>query len=121
MRRLDSYLSRRAQTMFPKALVFCEEGGPVEVWSLEWAGQPTISIGRNFRDAKNGVDALVAAEKAKGIAPAPVNDCPTCKAPDYAQSITFERSRDWSGGTFWGLCSNCGHRWTREIRKEAQS
>ena len=51
--------------MFPKALVFCDDSGPIEVWSLESAGQATIGLGNSFRAAKGAVYALIAAERAK--------------------------------------------------------
>jgi hypothetical protein len=65
MKRIDGYLSRKAQQMFPKALVFCENGGPVEVWTMEWAGTPTVGLGGCFNAAKQAVDALISAERAK--------------------------------------------------------
>ena len=64
--RVDGYLSRRASQMFPGALVYCDESGPVEVWSLRWGGQEPLGLGNCFNAAKQSVAALIAAEKAKG-------------------------------------------------------
>jgi hypothetical protein len=64
--RVDGYLSRLAQKMFPGALVYCDESGPVEVWSLRWGGKEPLGLGNCFSAAKQSVVAMIAAEKAKG-------------------------------------------------------
>ena len=66
MKRLDAYLTRKAQAVFPTALVYCDEGGPVQVWTLERDGQPPLGLGPDFRAAHGAVVALVKVEKAKG-------------------------------------------------------
>ncbi len=66
MKRLDGYLTRKAQAVFPTATVYCDEAGPVQVWTLERGGAETIGLGGSFRSAHGAVVALVKAEKAKG-------------------------------------------------------
>ena len=65
-KRLDGYLTRKAQAVFPTALVYCDEAGPLQVWTLERAGEETIGMGSSFNAAHQAVVALVKAEKAKG-------------------------------------------------------
>ncbi len=64
-RRLDGYLCRKIQAVHPDALVYCDESGPVEVWTLERAGAEPLGLGGSFNDAKQAIDALVKAERAK--------------------------------------------------------
>ena len=66
MKRLDGYLSRKAQAAFPDALVYCDEAGPVQVWTLERSKVDTIQIGNSFRSAHQAIVAMVKAERAKG-------------------------------------------------------
>jgi hypothetical protein len=67
MKRLDGYLSRKMQTIFPAALVYCDASGPVEIWTLEFGDASTqgLDLGGSFNAAKQAVDALVKAERSK--------------------------------------------------------
>ncbi len=112
--RVDGYLSRRAAVMFPGALVYCDSSGPVEVWSLRWGGLDPIGIGDSFRSAKQGIEALIVAEKAKGEKESFC--CPKCSPEDYASRATFDHRPGFSaGGTYRFECSKCGHKWTVEL------
>lgn len=66
MKRLDGYLSRKVQAVFKDGLVYCDEGGPVQVWMLERGAAPPIGLGNSFRAAHGAVVAIVKAERAKG-------------------------------------------------------
>lgn len=66
MKRLDGYLSRKAQAVFRDALVYCDESGPVQVWTMERPNTPTIGLGKSFRSAHGAIVAMVKAERAKG-------------------------------------------------------
>ncbi len=67
MRRLDGYLSRKAQAIYPDALVYCDSSGPVEVWTLERPGVEALGLGSCFNGAKQAIDALAKAKsQAKG-------------------------------------------------------
>ncbi len=71
MRRIDAYLSRKAQAVggaFAAAMVYCNDDGPVEVWTLERHGAPPIGLGSNFGAACRAIQALKAAKKAAGDA-----------------------------------------------------
>lgn len=63
--RLDGYLSTKAQTFCPDALVYerTNEHGVVR-WALVRPGQPDLDLGRDFRDAKQSIWAMRAAHKA---------------------------------------------------------
>lgn len=63
-RRIDAYLSRRAQETFPDALVYCATENQHEVWTLEKEGG-AIGLGRSFGEAKAGILAMEKAKKAK--------------------------------------------------------
>lgn len=65
MKRIDGYLTRKAQAVFPTATVFCDEAGPVQVWTLERAGADPLGLGPSFRAAHGAIIGLVKAEKAK--------------------------------------------------------
>lgn len=63
MKRIDGFLSRKAQAHWPGALVYCEDLGNGETWTLERAGLDTIGLGSNFGHAQQALWALIAAEK----------------------------------------------------------
>lgn len=64
MKRIDGYLARKAQNIYPDALVYCDEGGTEEVWTLERPGQPAIGLGHSFHDATQAVAAMTRAKQA---------------------------------------------------------
>lgn len=80
MKRVDPFLSRKAQAVWPTALVLCEETGErvgpgdrlvSERWTIERrkeGGQDleTLDLGPSFRDARQALDALLAATRARG-------------------------------------------------------
>lgn len=63
MKRLDGFLSRKAQAILPRALVLCDSSGPVEIWVLVAPGHESLDIGSSFRAAKAAIEALAAANK----------------------------------------------------------
>lgn len=65
LRSVDGFLSRRAQDAWPEALVY-HEGGANYV--LERRGVDPIGLGKNFHEARQGIEALT---KAWLAAPAP--------------------------------------------------
>jgi len=69
MRRVDGYLSRKAQAFWPTALVYCETGpGGTARYLLERREGETLDLGANFGEAKAGIlvlrDAHVARKEA---------------------------------------------------------
>ena len=66
MDRIDGYLSTKAQGIHPDALVTerTQDNGVV-VWLLSRPGQPDVSLGRDFRDAKQALWAMRAADKSR--------------------------------------------------------
>lgn len=79
MKRVDGFLSRKAQATWPTALVYCEEassvdpvdlvnrfaaGEPEEEWTMDRKGTATVGLGHSFNDAKQAVEAMAAAERA---------------------------------------------------------
>lgn len=60
MRRVDGYLSRRAQSIWPGALVF---EGPDGEWILERPGQEELGLGDSFNDAQQAIGALLRARR----------------------------------------------------------
>ena len=61
-RRVDGYLSRRCQQLWPGSLVHEEGDGS---WTLERLGLETLGLGDNFSSARQAVDALAASERQK--------------------------------------------------------
>lgn len=59
MRRVDGYLSRRAQLTWPGAIVYEEVTG---AWTLERPSTEPLGLGRDFADARRALAALAAAE-----------------------------------------------------------
>lgn len=76
MRKIDAYLSRKAQAEWPTAIVWKEEassatlrlngdGNSGHQFILERQGHQDIILGHNFGEAKAGLDALLASERSK--------------------------------------------------------
>lgn len=71
MREVDGYLSRKAQTTWPGALVSKIETGNGEAWELERpattdrAALEAVRLGTTFGAARQAIDALIAAELAR--------------------------------------------------------
>ncbi len=64
-RRIDGYLSNRAQQKLdPRALVIEESDSS---WVLEVAAEQRYSLGWTFHDAKQALDALIKAERARSF------------------------------------------------------
>jgi hypothetical protein len=79
MTRLDGYLSRLAQQLDPRALVYCETGRSggageavydttVETWRLEIPGEPPLGLGDSFTAAQQAVKSLLRARRAEANA-----------------------------------------------------
>jgi len=65
MRRVDGYLSRRAQAAWAGALVYCDmETGQ---WALERPDLETVGLGDSFGAARAALLALVNAEPKESI------------------------------------------------------
>jgi hypothetical protein len=62
MDRIEGYLSRVAQGLWPDALVICR--GDRE-WIIQRNGQPDMGLGDNFGAANQALHALVRAERAR--------------------------------------------------------
>lgn len=71
MREIDGYLSRRAQQIWPGALVYKLDEGNGERWALERPATTerseleTVALGTTFGAARQAVDALISAERAR--------------------------------------------------------
>ncbi len=65
-KRVDAYLSRKAQDVWPGAYVQCRTEGRVEIWSLERPRQalPPIRLGGTFKAAVRAIRAISLAEHA---------------------------------------------------------
>jgi len=63
MRTLETYLSRRAQTVWADAVVYREEG---DRFVLERAGAEPLQLGMAFPEAKRAIDVLRQAKKKEG-------------------------------------------------------
>lgn len=71
-RRIDGYLSMKAQQVDPAAMVVClDEKLPSERWFLEVPGLEPLGLGPNFGRAKEAVRAWVKAERVRKSAPPP--------------------------------------------------
>lgn len=57
-RRLDGFLSRKAQKNSPGAMVYCAGEKPHETWTIERAGYEPLGIGKSFHEAHQAVMAL---------------------------------------------------------------
>ena len=62
MDRVDGYLSNRAQRIWPAALVFELTGG---AWVLRRPDQQDLGLGDSYSAAKQAIDAMLRAERAK--------------------------------------------------------
>lgn len=60
MRQVHGYLSRRAQTWDPRAIVYEEEDGR---FVLERPDQDALLLGNNHGEARQSIDALVKASR----------------------------------------------------------
>lgn len=67
MKRVDGFLSRKAQAVWPCALVYCDEQTP-QVWMLVRPTVEDVGLGASFHDAKQALDAIMNAAKARGKA-----------------------------------------------------
>lgn len=78
MRKIDAYLSRKAQAEWPTALVWKEEpssvtvplngngdAGSCERFILERDGHEAIILGHQFKEARAGLETLLASARAK--------------------------------------------------------
>ncbi len=74
MPRVDAYLSRKAQSIWPTALVLCHENTPEEGeqrWEIDRGVSPEgfshgrLCLGASFQEAKAALDVTIAAEKAR--------------------------------------------------------
>lgn len=64
MRTIDGYLSRRAQQLYPDALVTHDEG-PSD-YRLEREGAEPVGLGDDFPSAQRALTALANATRARG-------------------------------------------------------
>ena len=70
MKRVDAYLSRKAQAFWPTAVVYCETGEDgAAKYLLERREGETLELGREFGEAKAGLFALRNAHAARKEAP----------------------------------------------------
>lgn len=60
MRQIHGYLSRRAQNLDPRALVYEEEDGR---FVLERPDQPALLLGQDHGEARQSIDAMVRAHR----------------------------------------------------------
>jgi len=67
MRKVDGYLSGQAQAAWPTAIVWKEEaeGDGVDRFILERYGKDDVLLGNMFREARAGLQALLASENSK--------------------------------------------------------
>ena len=75
MRKIDAYLSRKAQAEWPTAIVWKEEpsspavpingNGSCERFILERDGYDAIILGHQFKEARAGLESLLASSRAK--------------------------------------------------------
>lgn len=67
MKKVDGYLSRKAQAGWATAIVWKEEaeGNGVDRFILERHGIQDVLLGNVFREAKAGLEALLASEHSK--------------------------------------------------------
>jgi hypothetical protein len=67
MRKVDGYLSLQAQATWPTAIVWKEEaeGNGVDRFLLERQDEETVLLGNVFKEARAGLDALLASERSK--------------------------------------------------------
>jgi len=66
MKRIENYLTRLAQEVWPGAVIFevIEKGRPA-LWTLEGKGSEPIILGQTFAEARQGLDLLIKSEKRK--------------------------------------------------------
>lgn len=64
MKRVDAYLSRKLQEVYPTALVFCEYDAGKETWTMRRDSEADWILGASFQEAKAAVDVVIKAEKA---------------------------------------------------------
>lgn len=67
MRKVDGFLSRQAQGAWPTAIVWKEEaeGNGVDRFILERHGKDAVLLGNLFKEARAGLQALLASENSK--------------------------------------------------------
>lgn len=67
MKKVDGFLSRQAQEVWPTAIVWKEEaeGNGIDRFLLERHGMETILLGNIFKEARAGLLALMASEQSK--------------------------------------------------------
>lgn len=59
MKKIEGYLSRRAQHFFPGVMVYEEQGR----WILERPNQPDFGLGDSEHEAHQAITALLSAER----------------------------------------------------------
>ena len=65
MRRIDGYLSRKAQDIEPTALVWCDEFDTEQEWSLESEVFDPVGLGDSFGMARQALTAWMHSQRAK--------------------------------------------------------
>jgi hypothetical protein len=66
--RVDGYLSRRVQQLWPRGLVYCRTlHDGVEEWALVRPGEPDLGLGNSFGRAQDAVHALRSAHGGNSV------------------------------------------------------
>jgi hypothetical protein len=67
VKKVDGYLSRKAQAAWPTAIIWKEqaEGNGVDRYILERQGEVDVLLGNVFGEAKAGLDALLASARSR--------------------------------------------------------
>lgn len=65
MKRVDDYLSRKAQQVHPDVVVYCDGPEGAQVWTYERAGQEPLGLGATFQGAKAAIAALGFVQRAR--------------------------------------------------------
>ncbi len=65
MDKIDGYLSRRVQTVWPQGLVITRDVADRVEYIVQRPGESDIGLGDTFSRAQQACDALLAAERAR--------------------------------------------------------